>query len=172
MQTLLRTLLVTGLLAFPAWADPKPPYSAPGIVLEGVGVYCQPGTSIREEAPGTTLGYIHRLSGTPQIAFQQQEVPARLGLHFGVIVRPDRTIAGVRAETWKPGATKPEVWYADLDADVPRARGFVFEFPDELVTGIWRMDAFEGDTLLYSVEWEVVAASELPGVTSDCTLLS
>lgn len=153
-------------------AGPAPPFTAPGITFAGLGIYCDEDDTRTEAAPGTSLGYIHILQNQPRIAFPQQEVPARLGVHFGVVVVSDRDIAEVRNETWKPGATGPEVWFTDLTATVPRARGFVFELEGELLTGLWRMDAFDGDRLLYSVEWEVRPASDLPGVSSNCDLWS
>ena len=161
--------VLSGALAL---ADPAPVSTAPGITFAGLGIYCDEDDTQTEAAPGTSLGYVHILRNQPRIAFAQQEVPARLGVHFGVVVVSDRDIAEVRNETWKPGATRPEVWFTDLAATVPRARGFVFERADELVTGIWRMDAFDGDRLLYSVEWEVRPASDLPGISSDCDFLS
>lgn len=167
-----RGLVLAACLALPAWGEPARPFTAPGVTIQDLGVYCRPGTTTREAAPGTTLGYIHQLSGLPVIAFRRQDVPARLGIHFGVIVMTDRDIPGVRAETWKPGASRPEVWHTDHLAGVPRARGFLFEFPEELVVGTWRMDAYDGETLIYSVEWEVRPGGALPGVTSDCDLMS
>jgi hypothetical protein len=166
------SLAIVLLLALPVGAEPAPPFTAPGVSIQAYGIYCRPGTTTREAAPDTSLGYINLIQGLPVIAFRQQEVPARLGIHFGLIVTIDRDIADVRAETWKPGATRPEVWFTDHLADTPRARGFVFEFPEELVTGFWRMEAYDGDTLLYSVEWEVLPGTDLPGVTSDCDLLA
>ncbi len=34
------------------------------------------------------------------------------------------------------------------------------------------MEAYDGDTLLYRVEWEVLPGDQLPGVSSDCDLLA
>ena len=158
--------------AAPLQADPAPPFAGPGITLDAVGIFCRIGTTRREAAPGTTLGYVQLLEGMPELAFRQQLVPARLGVQFGVIVISDRDIAGVRNETWKPGASMAEVWSADLTAGIPRSRGFSFDFADELLPGVWRMQAFDGATLLYEVEFEVRPADQLPGVGSDCNLLS
>lgn len=166
------TLAAVMALAPPLWAEPAPPFTAPGISIVDLGVYCREDTTGKEDAPGTSLGYIQRLSGTPAIAFRQQEVPARIGVHFGVIVRTDRDILGIRAETWLPGATAPEVWFTDHYADTAQARGFVFDFEHELIPGPWVMEAYDGDTLLYRVEWEVRPGDQLPGVSSDCDLLA
>jgi hypothetical protein len=166
------TLALALVLAGPLWSEPAPPVTAPGVTIVDLGVYCRPGTTTREDAPGTTLGYIQKLPDMPAMAFRQQVIPARIGVHFGVIVATDRDIAGLRAETWLPGATKPEVWFTDHTADTPRARGFVFEYERELVPGLWVMEAYDGDTLIYRVEWQVVPGDQLPGVSSDCELLS
>ena len=160
------------VLALPVWAEPAPPFVAPGVSIVDLGVYCRPGTTTREDAPGTTLGYIQKLPEMPVMAFRQQDIPARIGVHFGVIVVTDRDILGMRAETWVPGAATPEVWFTDHIAGTPRARGFVFEYDRELIPGLWVMEAFDGDTLLYRVEWEVLPGDQLPGVTSDCDLLA
>ena len=172
MLSRIARLTLAVVLAWPVWAEPAPPFTAPGVVLVDLGIYCRPGTTTREDAPGTSLGYIQKLPGTPSIAFRQQQVPARIGVHFGVIVALDRDVIDMRAETWMPGATRPEVWFTDQSADLPRARGFAFEYPHELIPGPWVMEAYDGDTLLYRVEWEVLPGDALPGVSSDCELLS
>jgi hypothetical protein len=173
MIALFRTTLVAlSIASSGAMAEVSAPFSAPGIVLEGIGIFCRTGTTLREDAPETTLGYIQLFDVQPEFAFRQQVVPARLGVHFGLIVTADRFIPVARSETWKPGAAKPDVWYTELQAGSPKARGFSFDFPEELVIGTWRMDAFDGKTLLYSIEFEVLPGDALPGVTSDCNLLS
>jgi len=175
MKTLARQILLALGLALPApalLADPALRTTAPGIELVEVGIFCQVATVATATAPETELGYVTLLPGTPQIAFRQQEVPARLGVQFGVVVRSDRIIERVRNETWAPGVNQPDIWYQSLAVDDGKARGFMFEFPEELRIGTWRMDAFDGDTLLYSVAWEVLPADALPGVGSDCGLVS
>lgn len=170
-----RRLALAVCLALPGaalLAGPGAPVTAPGIELVELGIFCQADTAATEAAPETSLGYITLLDRPPELAFRQQEVPARIGVQFGVIVQSDQTISGVRNETWMPGAERPEVWYVDLLAGRPQTRGFLFEYPEELRIGTWRMDAFDDDTLLYSVEWEVLPGDALPGVGSDCGLLS
>jgi hypothetical protein len=55
---------------------------------------------------------------------------------------------------------------------MPPARGFVFEFPKELVPGLWAMEAYDGETLLYRVEWQVLPGDQLPGIGSDCEFVA
>ena len=171
-QTVKAAALALLLPVQAALAEPAPPWTAPGIELADFGIYCALQSAGTQAAPDTTLGYIHTLTGVPAIVFHQQEVPARLGVHFGVIVRTDRDIPGVRNETWLPGASRPEVWVSDLIAGQDHARGFQFDFDRELLPGRWTMEAYDGDTLLYRVEWDVVPPETLPGVGSDCDFLS
>lgn len=164
----LPAVLAAGL----AMADPAPPEAAPGIVIENHGVHCNVETTGTIAAPDTESGQVNLLSGTPEFAFPGQEIPARLGISFGIVAVPDRDIFNVQFLTWKPGATQPEFWYSDMTADAPHIQGFMFETPPELITGIWRFEAREGETTLYQIEFDVLPGNALPGVTSDCNLLS
>lgn len=155
-----------------ALADPAPPTAAPGIVIEAYGVHCNVETEGTQVAPDTESGFINLLSGTPEFTYRRQQVPARIGISFAVVAVPDRDIIDARLVTWKPGATEPEFWYSDMAAGEPTIQGFMFETPPELLPGLWRLEAYEGETLLYSVEFDVLPGSALPGVTSDCNLLS
>ena len=160
------------LLTGPVAAELAPIATAPGIKVESLGVYCNLESEGREDAPETDLGYIDILSGMPDFAFQQREIPARLGISFGLVATSDRDIYQARIETQRPGAAKPAGWYSDFIAGEPALRGFSFDFARELTPGIWKMDAYDGSVLLYSVEFEVLPGSELPGVSSDCNLMS
>ena len=153
-------------------ADPIPPIASPGIQITEYGIYCKPDTERTEDAPETSLAYIQVFTGQPEFRYRQQDVPARLGVSFGVVVVSDVTIPEVRIETWKPGADKPEVWYTEFAAGGESMRGFSFDFEEELLTGMWRMEAWDGDTRLYSVEFDVLPPSSLPGVGSGCAFLS
>lgn len=175
MNALTRCLafgLCATLFASAALAELSSPIIGPGITLQEIGIYCRADAETTEPAPETTLGYIFLLESMPELAFKQRQVPARLGISFGLVVTADYDITGARIDTWRPGGTKPDVWYSDFAAGVPQMGGFSFDFADELITGLWRMEAYDGDTLLYSVAFDVRPGSEMPGVTSDCNLLS
>ena len=174
MNALIRRLalgLCAAVFASAALAELSSPILGPGITIQEIGIYCAAEDKATEPAPETSLGYIFVLDGIPEFAFKQRQVPARLGISFGLVVTTDRDIPNARIDTWRPGATSPDTWYADFTAGVPRMRGFRFDFADELVTGLWRMEAYDGDTQLYSVTFDVRPGSEMPGVTSDCNLL-
>ena len=174
MNTLLHgyALVLCAALAMPAMADPPPPFTAPGIVIENFGVHCNVETEGTLEAPATESGFINLMSGIPEFSYRHQAIPARLGISFGVVAVSESDIFGTRLVTWKPGATEPEYWYSDMVAGQPTIQGYMFETPDELITGPWRLEAYDGETQLYSVAFEVLPGAELPGVTSDCNLLS
>jgi len=157
---------------FPALADVAAPVSSPTVQITNFGIYCSPEIKERQEAPETTLGYIEVFSGMPEIRFQQQKVPARLGVSFGVVVTSANDVPSVRVETWQPGQETPDIYYTGYIAGGSSMRGFTFDFKEELLLGVWRMEAWEGETRLYSVEFEVVPPSTLPGIGSDCTFLS
>jgi hypothetical protein len=176
MRSLLRQVVLPALLsclsALPSLAELAPIVTAPGVTLEKVGIYCRLEAEGREDAPETDLGYIQLLSGTPDFAFEQREVPARLGISFGILAMSDRDIPQARIEVYRPGTAKPDVWYSDFIAGAPAVRGFSFDFAHELVPGVWRFEAWDDKKQLYSVEFLVLPGSELPGVSSDCNLLA
>ncbi|MFZ1470420.1 MAG: hypothetical protein WAT09_15810 [Paracoccaceae bacterium] len=176
MPRLFRALLV-GLMVL-MWlpavvlADPGPPTSIVSVQILDYGIYCRPVIDGTTAAPGTPLGYVNNFSGAPTYRYRQQEVPALLGISFGLSVVSDISIANVRVETLRPGATAPDVWFTDLEAGSAHARGFSFDFEDELQMGLWKMEAWDGDTRLYSIEFDVVAPSALPEIGPDCNFLS
>jgi hypothetical protein len=168
-QTLLAALALT---AGPTLAKPVPPTAAPGIVIETYGVHCNIESAGTLAAPNTESGVVDLMSGTPEFTRRQQDLPARIGISFAVVAISDRDIFDVRMTTWKPGATRPEYWVSDMVAGEQSIQGFMFETPSELITGLWRLEAYDGDTLLYSVEFDVLPGDQLPGVTSDCNFVS
>ena len=170
--TLLAACLSALVFCGPAHAEIAPPTAAPIIEITEYGIYCRPQTVSRSEAPETTLGYVDVFEGSPEFRYRQQEVPARIGVSFGVEVMPATDILNVRIETWRPGAGVPDIWYTDFYADTITMRGFAFDFEEELILGRWRMEAWDNDTRLYSVEFEVVVPSALPAIGSDCIFLS
>jgi hypothetical protein len=160
--------LVTGL----ALADPAPPVTGPGIQIADFGIYCRQDRDQLEPAPGTTAGHVRLLEDTPEFVFRQQTIPARLGISFGVASISGRDIQDARIEAWVPGATTPEMWFSDMYAGDAEVRGFTFDHAHELVTGLWRIEAWDGETLLYRVEFDVLPGAELPGLSSDCDFVS
>ncbi|MCU0826722.1 MAG: DUF3859 domain-containing protein [Tabrizicola sp.] len=169
------TLFCAGVLSFGAGlalADPAPPTAGPGIVIADFGIYCRQDRTQLEPAPGTSAGHVRLLESSPDFVFRQQTIPARLGISFGVASVADRDIPDARIEVWLPGAPSPEMWYSNMYAGDSETRGFTFDHSHELVTGPWRMEAWDGETLLYRIEFEILPGTELPGLSSDCDFVS
>lgn len=172
MRLWLVSLIALSLGSGPLLAKPAAMVFAADITPVDVGVFCAPMVARTETAPGTKRGFVRYVDRDPTIEFHQQEVPAALGVAFGLLFKTNRDIDEARMETWKPGATSPEIWFTDITAGASRYRGFTFEYPDELIPGPWRLEAWEGEHLLYRVEFEVVAADALPGMTAACQVIS
>lgn len=160
------------LVALPLWAEPVPPQGSPGVTVQSHGIFCVPVESTLEPAPGTSLGYVESFIGDPVLRVEGPQVPASLGTSFGFTVVTDRDISQARIETWLPGSTAPEVWNADLTANVPGYLGFSFDFETELIPGLWRIEVWEGEQMLSRVEFDVLPPSQLPPHMSDCNLMS
>ena len=151
---------------------PAAPTTSAEITNLSVGVLCSPRVNDRAVAPDTTLGYTNVVAAPRKIGFSQQRVPATLGVSFGVMFTPTHSLMGVRNETYRPGATTPDVYFTDIEAKAGRYRGFAFEYANELIPGMWRMESWQGDTLLYRVEFQVVPEAALPEIQAQCQGMS
>jgi hypothetical protein len=172
----MRLLSVLGLLvAGPLFAEPAPPAPGPLVADLETGVFCALQAMDQAPAPGTLSGWIHVPEG--EITFHwpdRQVVPAALGLAFGVKVRmvPGGQTAYGEMRVYRPGSDVPEIWsssFSDLDDSVAFFR---FDYDRELIAGIWRFEAWDGATQLYSVEFEVVPAAALPEIVQACGAVS
>jgi Domain of unknown function (DUF3859) len=172
MQGIALTIALCLGLAQPVLARPAPPWADLEIGQVSYGIFCISQVSHQESAPDTDLGFIDVLEGTPEIRFQQQEIPARLGVSFGVLVLAQTSHDAVRIEVWQPGDSMPESWLGSFAAGLEHYSGFTFDTEAELLLGLWRIEAWDGERRLYSVEFDVVPPSTLPGASSDCDLLS
>lgn len=167
---MLRGLILGLALALPLRADPALPSADPMVASLKVGVFCALQAMDQRPAPGTLSGWIHVPDGPIDFHWpDQQIVPAVIGLAFGV---KSQMIPGVFAQgemrVYRPGATTPETWESTF-ADTGEQFGFFrFDREDELIPGLWRFEAWGGETRLYTVEFEVVPAAALPGIAQAC----
>ncbi len=167
-----RAALALWLLSAPALAAPAEPLAAPQIARLEVGIFCALQAMDRMPAPGTVSGWIHVPTGN--ITFHwpdRQVVPAALGLAFGVRATAAPGFAGsVRTESrvFRPGRSAPEVWDSGLSDAGPNLAFFRFDTEDELLPGLWAFEGWDGDLLLYRVEFEVVPAAALPEIVNAC----
>lgn len=171
---MLRGVILAFALGLPAHADPAPPKAAADVAMLKVGVFCALQAMDQRPAPGTLSGWIH--VPDREIDFHwpdRQVVPAAIGLAFGVKSRMQPGVfASGEMRVYRPGSTTPEVWESSF-TDLSDQFGFFrFDREDELITGTWRFEAWEGETQLFSVEFEVVPAAALPQIAQACGAIS
>lgn len=167
----LAACVATPVLADPVLADPAPPDPGPLVARIEVGAFCALQDMDQAPAPGTLSGWIHVPDG--EISFHwpdRQVVPATIGIAFGVKARlaPGGLVPDAEMRVYRPDRTTPEIWptgFSDLDASVAFFR---FDYEHELVPGTWRFQAWDGPTMLYEVEFEVVPAAALPQIAEAC----
>ncbi|MBN8631566.1 MAG: DUF3859 domain-containing protein [Rhodobacterales bacterium] len=169
-----RLVLVLALVAGPASSDPAAPAPGPLVASLRVGVFCALQAMDQRPAPGTLSGWIHVPDGMIDFHWpERQIVPAAIGLAFGVKsqLMPGKFVQG-EMRVYRPGSTTPEVWESSF-SDIGEQFGFFrFDREDELVHGVWRFEAWDGETQLYSVEFEVVPAAALPEIVTACGAIS
>lgn len=168
-------LIAALALPLPALAGPARPDHAPPIAALEVGVFCALQAMDRMPAPGTESGWIH--VPTSEIRFHwpdRQVVPAALGLAFGVkaLGSSGWTSIDAEARVYRPGRAEPEVWATGLSDAGFSIAFFRFDTEAELVPGLWTFEAWDGETRLYRVEFEVVPAAALPEIVEACGAVS
>ncbi|MEZ5798944.1 MAG: hypothetical protein R3D63_16600 [Paracoccaceae bacterium] len=158
------------LAALPAWAEPATPSLSPEIAWLETGVFCALQAMDRMPAPGSDSGWIHVPRG--QITFHwpdRQVVPASIGIAFGVRAAARPGWAGPAViHVLRPGRSTPETFETSISDAGGALAFFRFDTQDELLPGLWALEAWQGDTRLYHAEFEVVPASALPEIAQAC----
>ena len=138
------------------------------------GILCVDGTSRHEPAPSTRLGYVNLVDGQIVLGLATQRVPAIAGLAFGVVANVADTggQAGVSIVVTHPpmgsdGSTR-DVWQNDFVAGEQSSSFFRFEYPEELVTGDWSIQAEAGGRVFYTARFRVVDPGAMPGFVNPC----
>lgn len=171
---MLRAMILALALALPLRAEPAPPQADPLVASLKVGVFCALQAMDQRPAPGTLSGWIHVPDGPIDFHWPgQQVVPAVLGLAFGVKSQmvPGTFLQG-EMRVYRPGVTTPETWDSTFTDTGEQFGFFRFDREDELTPGLWRFEAWEGETRLYAVEFEVVPAAALPKIAQACGAIS
>lgn len=138
------------------------------------GILCVDGTSRHEPAPSTRLGYVNLVDGQIVLGLATRRVPAIPGLAFGVVanVADVGGQAGVSIVVTHPpmgsdGSTR-DVWQNDFVAGEQSSSFFRFEYPEELVTGDWTIQAEAGTRVFYTARFRVVDPGAMPGFVNPC----
>lgn len=165
-----RGAILTGFLLLAGAAGAQvaaPEHSADIAGVEAV-IICSPANTHREPAPGTEAGYIQVPDEAITVTRKGQLVPDALGMAFGVAAVSLRDIAPVKMLVFRPGRAQPETYLANFPAGLETTEFFSFDIESERQPGIWTFEAWDGETRLYRVSFEVVPQESAPGIVADC----
>ncbi|MCT4556656.1 MAG: DUF3859 domain-containing protein [Pelagimonas sp.] len=144
------------------------------VVVEEFGVICDLASGPEEPAPGTESGVINLIE--PDIPFDvfTQQVPAELGLSFGVRVWMeegtevnDLSVEVVHPPMGRLGVTH-ETWDTPLEAGGTDMNLFTFERPYEMVEGRWLFRIRDGAEILTEQAFHVLPKGSVPQVQAVC----
>lgn len=176
LATLKPGVLLAGLLAVSAQAagsDLAPPVSDPDVAIT-FGVYCKTRSVDSTPAPGTHAGYIDIIPQALQFQWTGRMVPAAPGIGFGVNteILDGPGFANVTIVTLHPPFTGTETteqrYSSAFSPGSANSVGYSFDLPEELVPGIWTMEAWADERLIYRVPFTIVAAGQMPGIANAC----
>ncbi len=163
-------LLIASFWGQALWAQSRPVVSKE-VAGFRFGVFCQNKQFDKVPAAGTELGYIIKPRADPRfIAGAKQRLPGVLNMAFGVTGRAagNRDIENAEIRVFKPNAKNPETWRGNLRIAARSTSFWYFGSPEEIVLGLWRIEAKKNGRLLYSVEFEVVAPDAEPELARAC----
>lgn len=142
----------------------------PGAAELDQGFFCALKTVSREPAQDTVSGSINLVAGAPAFIGPGPEVPARIGIGFGVMVRAAPGMAGpttvqVEHPPMGPNAVTRQSWTTVLSGTQAQYLGYTFELPYELLPGRWTMSARANGRAIYEVSFNVVNPAQMPWIT-------
>ncbi len=164
---MIRRLSTCLLLLLGATAHAAP--FGPGAAELEHGYFCAMETVATQSASGTVSGTVNIVEGAPEFIGPGPEIPGRLGIGFGVKVRPQQRLAGpVTVEVVHPpmgsGAVTRQYWDTVLDGTGTQYLGYTFEQRYEVLPGQWTMSASSNGRPIYSVSFTVVDPRQMPWV--------
>jgi len=133
------------------------------------GYFCALETVATEAAKGTVSGTINLVERSPDFIGPGPEVPARLGIGFGVKVRMAPGLTGratvrVQHPPMGPQAVTRQHWQTTLTDERAQYLGYTFEQSYELLPGPWSLSASANGRPIYSVSFTVVDPRQMPWV--------
>lgn len=139
-----------------------------------IGLLCDVEITGSEAAPDTIVGKIQHIGGNLEFAWRGHKVPLLAGLTFGIKSRSVEAFGTQEIEIktihppFGPNKTSVERWVSQINASALSVRAYTFEYPYEMVPGLWVFEAYAQDNLLYRVEFDVVMPTEAPIQASVC----
>ena len=165
-------LLLTALatpIAQPANAQEQSP-----IALQEHGVICTINLQGQQPAPDTETGHINVIDETRGIDVFTDQVPAHLGLSFGIrtVLSKGAILDGVRISVTHPPMGPERItqqsWEASLHSGASALNLFTFEDTHELVQGTWIFQLTFAGNILSEQRFEVTPPGSVPTVQYAC----
>lgn len=147
---------------------------SPEIANLEAGVICPPESVGSSPAPGTVAGATHIIDIDPPFVSTSRRVPAVIGIGFGVkaMAADGLGLDDVTMVVTHPPMGKEQVrtqsYGTRISGVAPSLTFYQFDYPYELVTGLWQMTAVRNDEVLYHTSFEVVPARQVPELASIC----
>ena len=151
--------------------------TAPPMAYVQAGIICPPETVGSAPAPGTLAGTTHIIADEPPFVSTARRVPAVLGIGFGIKAQSVAAdgIDGVTVIVAHPPmgdvAVQTQSFAPRISGGTPSLTFYQFDYAYELVKGTRHMTAMSGETILYSVAFEVVDPSQAPELAGVCGYL-
>lgn len=148
-------------------------YSAPRINDFQAGIFCAPEVVETVPAPGTVSGESNILEYTPDFVSTGRNVPAVLGMGFGVKssaknVPIYNVTVHVTHPPMGPNGVTEQTYTTYIDSHDLSVSLYQFDYGYELVEGLWTMTALDGEDLLYRASFNVVPPNLVPDLASVC----
>jgi hypothetical protein len=149
------------------------PGSADGLSFE-YGLICQVTAQGERSAPNTELGHINLINQDRRFDITTTQIPAQLGLSFGIralfdgTTVPDKIDISVTHPPMGQAGITEQHWDAVISPDRPVLNVFSFEFPYEMVPGIWEFRLLHDGTELARQRFEVLETSTTAEVERMC----
>jgi hypothetical protein len=132
------------------------------------GLVCDTRVVGTTKAPDTDIGEINIIAGNITFSTHGTLTPAIPNLSFGVKVSAagDIQLDDVTFRVTHPPligtGTTEQSWQGFIEANRLSAQLYSFDLPSELVTGTWTLAAYQGDTLIYRIPFNVIHPNDAP----------
>ncbi len=167
----MRILIPLLLLATPLTAQDK---TGPAITVLETGVICPPESTGTRPAPDTVAGVTNVISEAPAFVSTVNKVPAVLGIGFGAKAMSE-TVFGIDNVTMTithppmgPEKATEQSFQTSISGLDTSITFYQFDYDYELLPGKWTMTATNGDEVLYSTSFQVVAPQQVPELAAIC----
>jgi len=163
----MRRALAFCLLWLTAAANAAP--QTPGVAAFDYGYFCALDPVEEQASPDTVSGTVQLVADLPTFIARDLNVPAQVGVGFGVHVQTLPQFAGQVTVTSEhppmgPNGVTRQSWVTDLSATEQNYVGYSFEYDYELLPGLWTLSAQANGRMLYSITFNILPPTQSPGV--------